>query len=46
MRVVLDTNIIVSARSGRKARRRYQSLAGRNFTLLTCAAHVDELLSG
>jgi predicted nucleic acid-binding protein len=45
MRVVLDTNIIVSARiaaAGKPAAIIDAWLDGR-FTLLTCAAHVDEL---
>jgi putative PIN family toxin of toxin-antitoxin system len=45
MRVVLDTNIIVSAliaAAGKPAAIIDAWLDGR-FTLLTCAAHVDEL---
>jgi predicted nucleic acid-binding protein len=45
MRVVLDTNIIVSAliaRAGKRAAIIDAWLDGK-FTLLTCAAHVDEL---
>ena len=47
MRVVLDTNIIVSALivpAGKPAAIIDTWLDGK-FTLLTCAAHVDELRS-
>ena len=47
MRVVLDTNILVSALivpAGKPAAI-YNAWVERKFTLLTCAAHLDELLA-
>jgi uncharacterized protein len=48
MRVVLDTNIIVSAliaSAGKPAAIFIDAWLDGKFTLLTCAAHVDELRS-
>ncbi len=45
MRVVLDTNILVSAliSPGGKPAAIYNAWAGGEFTLLTCEEHLDEL---
>jgi putative PIN family toxin of toxin-antitoxin system len=47
MRVVLDTNILVSAliAPAGKPAAIYNAWVERRFTLLTCAAHLDELLA-
>src|SRR5579872_5045180 len=47
MRVVLDTNILVSAliAPAGKPAAIYNAWVDGKFTLLTCAAHLDELLA-